>query len=137
MNNIFNLSSNVKFKLQPSNKYVENRYLSVLYTDILGARQFGNFVFTFLLLVGGFGFLFAGLITYITQPIYTNEISFIPQGILLTFYGMFALTLCGFIFLTLSWDIGSGYNEINKDEKLIRIQRKSFPGKSQSILLTY
>jgi hypothetical protein len=34
-------------------------------------------------------------------------------------------------------DIGSGYNEYNKLESLIKIVRKGFPGKNREILLTY
>ena len=45
--------------------------------------------------------------------------------------------MCVFICLTLYWNVGSGYNEINKVDNLIRIQRKGYPGKSQRILLTY
>ena len=89
------------------------------------------------LLIGGLGFLFSGLITYITTPNYIQEISYLPQGVVLTFYGAVALTLCSFICLTLYWNVGAGSNEINKREQLIRIQRKGYPGKSQKILLTY
>jgi hypothetical protein len=34
-------------------------------------------------------------------------------------------------------DIGSGYNEYNKIENLVKIVRKGFPGKNREILLTY
>jgi hypothetical protein len=32
---------------------------------------------------------------------------------------------------------GSGYNEYNKIENLVKIVRKGFPGKNREILLTY
>lgn len=136
MNSIFSLP-NSRFNSTSSNLYFGNSQSSIIYAEILGARQFGNLAFMALLFIGGFGFLIAGLVTYITSPSYITEISYIPQGILLTFYGAAALTLCAFIGFTLKWNVGSGYNEINKRDQLIRIQRKGYPGKSQSVLLTY
>jgi hypothetical protein len=42
-----------------------------------------------------------------------------------------------YLFLTVILDIGSGYNEYNKIENLVKIVRKGFPGKNREILLTY
>ena len=42
-----------------------------------------------------------------------------------------------YIIVTLFWDIGSGYNEYNKIENLVKVVRKGFPGKNREILLTY
>ena len=39
--------------------------------------------------------------------------------------------------LTVIWDIGGGYNEYNKNNNLVKIVRKGFPGKNRNILLTY
>jgi len=138
MNNIFDLASK-KYKFDEASNiiYLGNREAAILYTDILGARQFGNVTFIITLILGGLGFLFAGFITYITAPNYVQEISYLPQGILLTFYGTLAICLGLFISFTLYWNVGSGFNELNKLDQLIRIQRNGYPGKSQKILLTY
>jgi hypothetical protein len=53
------------------------------------------------------------------------------------FYGALSLSFSIYILLTLLWDIGSGYNEFNKLENLVKIVRKGFPGKNREILLTY
>jgi hypothetical protein len=53
------------------------------------------------------------------------------------FYGTLSFGLSIYIITTIFWDIGSGYNEYNKIEKLIKIVRKGFPGKNREILLTY
>jgi hypothetical protein len=53
------------------------------------------------------------------------------------FYGALSLSFSIYILLTLLWDIGSGYNEFNKLEDLVKIVRKGFPGKNREILLTY
>jgi hypothetical protein len=66
-----------------------------------------------------------------------TELVFIPQGLVMIFYGTLSLSLSFYIFITLLWDIGSGYNEYNKVENLVKIVRKGFPGKNREILLTY
>jgi hypothetical protein len=53
------------------------------------------------------------------------------------FYGTLSLSFSIYILLTVLWDIGSGYNEFNKLENLVKIVRKGFPGKNREILLTY
>ena len=42
-----------------------------------------------------------------------------------------------YIEFTILLDIGSGYNEYNKLENLVKIVRKGFPGKNRQVLLTY
>jgi hypothetical protein len=42
-----------------------------------------------------------------------------------------------YILTTLLLDIGSGYNEYNRVENLVKVVRKGFPGKNREVLLTY
>ena len=42
-----------------------------------------------------------------------------------------------YLIFTIFLDIGSGYNEYNKLESIVKIVRKGFPGKNREILLTY
>nr|YP_010241917.1 photosystem I assembly protein ycf4 [Coscinodiscus wailesii]QTI82832.1 photosystem I assembly protein ycf4 [Coscinodiscus wailesii] len=108
---------------------------------ITGSRRFSNYFWTFFLFIGGFSFLLAGLSSYLNVNLlpFANptELIFIPQGIVMIFYGTLSLSLSIYIVLTLIWDIGSGYNEYNKIENLVKIVRKGFPGKNREILLTY
>jgi hypothetical protein len=53
------------------------------------------------------------------------------------FYGTLSLGISIYIVITLLLDVGSGYNEYNKTENLVKIVRKGFPGKNREILLTY
>ena len=53
------------------------------------------------------------------------------------FYGTLSLGISVYITITVLLDIGSGYNEYNKLESLVKIVRKGFPGKNREILLTY
>jgi len=108
---------------------------------IIGSRRFSNYFWSFFLFVGGLGFLLAGLSSYFKTNLLfftdTTELVFIPQGVVMMFYGTLSLSFSVYIIATILLDIGSGYNEYNKLEKLVKIVRKGFPGKNREILLTY
>jgi len=108
---------------------------------ILGSRRFSNYFWAILLLLGGLMFLLAGISSYLKINLLpfanTTELVFIPQGIVMMFYGTLSFGLSIYIIATLFWDIGSGYNEYNKVENLVKVVRKGFPGKNREILLTY
>nr|YP_010133893.1 hypothetical protein RF4 [Fistulifera saprophila]QWM93383.1 hypothetical protein RF4 [Fistulifera saprophila] len=108
---------------------------------ITGSRRFSNYFWSFFLFAGGFGFLLAGISSYFKTNLLpfadTSELVFIPQGIVMMFYGTLSLGFSIYIFITIVLDIGSGYNEYNKVENLVKIIRRGFPGKNREILLTY
>lgn len=108
---------------------------------IVGSRRFSNYLYALILLIGGIMFLLAGVSSYLKVNLlpFTNtiELVFIPQGIVMMFYGTLSLGLSIYITATVFWDIGSGYNEYNKIENVVKIVRKGFPGKNRQILLTY
>ena len=108
---------------------------------IIGSRRFSNYFWAFLLFVGGVSFLLAGLSSYLKINLLpfanTVELVFIPQGIVMMFYGTLSLSISVYTLLTVVWDIGSGYNEYNKIENLVKIVRRGFQGKNREILLTY
>lgn len=108
---------------------------------IVGSRRFSNYFWSFFLFIGGLGFLFAGISSYFQTNLLpfanTIEIVFIPQGIVMMFYGTLSLGFSIYIIITILLDVGSGYNEYNKIENLVKIVRKGFPGKNREILLTY
>ena len=108
---------------------------------IVGSRRFSNYFWALLLLIGGLMFLLAGISSYLKINLLpfanTTELVFIPQGIVMMFYGTLSFGLSIYIIATIFWDIGSGYNEYNKIENLVKVVRKGFPGKNREILLTY
>ena len=108
---------------------------------IIGSRRFSNYFWSFFLFFGGISFLFAGLSSYLQINLlpfaYPMELVFIPQGLIMVFYGTLSFSISLYIVLTLFLDIGSGYNEYNKIENLVKVVRKGFPGKNREILLTY
>ena len=114
---------------------------SIRRNKIIGSRRFSNYFWTFFLFIGGISFLLAGLSSYLNINLlpFANptELVFLPQGLVMLFYGTLSLSFSIYILLTVLWDIGSGYNEFNKLENLVKIVRKGFPGKNREILLTY
>ena len=108
---------------------------------IIGSRRFSNYFWASLLLIGGVGFLLAGISSYFNINLlpFSNpkELVFIPQGVVMMFYGTLSCGLSLYISFTIILDIGGGYNEYNKLENLVKIVRKGFPGKNRQVLLTY
>ena len=109
--------------------------------NIVGARNFNTFVTMIVLFFAGLGFFLAGLSSYLNINLLiltdTSTITFIPQGIALLFYGTGAIGISIYLFLTIIWNIGSGYNEFLKEENIVRIVRLGFPGKNRTIFLSY
>lgn len=108
---------------------------------IVGSRRFSNYFWSFFLFLGGIGFVLAGISSYFKVNFLplanSTELVFIPQGLVMMFYGTLSLGISIYIIITVLLDIGSGYNEYNKMENLVKIVRKGFPGKTREILLTY
>ena len=108
---------------------------------ITGSRRFSNYFWSFFLCVGGIGFVLAGISSYFKINLlpFANptELVFIPQGLVMMFYGTLSFGISLYIIATLFLDVGSGYNEYNKTENLVKIVRKGFPGKNREVLLTY
>ena len=109
--------------------------------EIVGARNKTNVLISLILFFAGFGFFLTGLSSYfqinLVKVTDTSEIPFLPQGIVMLFYGTGALGISLYLFLTIIWNVGSGYNEFSKEEQLIRIVRMGFPGENQKIFLSY
>ena len=108
---------------------------------IVGSRRFSNYFWSFFLFSGGIGFILTGISSYFKINLlpFANptELIFIPQGLVMLFYGTLSLGISVYIIITIILDIGGGYNEYNRIEQLVTIVRKGFPGKNREVLLTY
>jgi hypothetical protein len=108
---------------------------------IVGSRRFSNYFWSVFLFFGGIGFLLAGMSSYFKVNLlpFANptELVFIPQGLVMMFYGTLSFGVSVYIIGTVLLDIGGGYNEYNRVENLVKIVRKGFPGRNREILLTY
>ena len=95
--------------------------------EIIGSRRFSNYFWSVVLFLGGIGFLLAGISSYLKINLlpFTNstELVFIPQGLVMMFYGTLSFGISIYIITTVLLDIGGGYNEYNRNESLVKIVR--------------
>jgi hypothetical protein len=114
---------------------------SVIKEPIVGARNISSFIIMLVLFFAGIGFFLAGLSSYLNINLLkvtdTSQITFLPQGIAMLFYGTGGIGVGIYLLLTIIWNIGSGYNEFSKEENMVRIVRLGFPGKNRTIFLSY
>ena len=106
---------------------------------MLGAKRFSNYFWASVVSIGATGFLITGASAYFEHNLVffldASEINFFPQGLVMSFYGVAGSLLATYLWLTINWDVGAGYNEFNKDEGIMRIFRYGFPGKNRRINL--
>jgi hypothetical protein len=114
---------------------------SVIKSYFTGSKRLSNIFWAFTVSLGGFGFFLTGLSSFFGINLLffsdSTEISFIPQGIVLLFYGTVGSLLGIFLTLTIWWNVGSGYNEYNRDLQQIKLYRKGFPGKNRDLTFTF
>jgi hypothetical protein len=119
--------------------YVEENSVLKSYFD--GSRRLSNLFWAIAVSLGGFGFFLTGLSSFFKVNLLllsdSSGIAFIPQGIVLLFYGTVGSILGIFLLLTILWNVGSGYNEYNKDSKSIILYRKGFPGKNRELSFNF
>lgn len=108
---------------------------------VIGSRRLSNYWWASIIFLGGIGFLLTGISSYLGFDLLPNlqskNIIFFPQGLVMCFYGTLGLVFSIYLWLTLFWSVGGGFNEFNKKEGIIRIFRWGFPGKNRRIDLSY
>nr|BDR62833.1 photosystem I assembly protein Ycf4 [Jacquemontia paniculata] len=98
-----------------------------------GSRKISNFCWAFILFLGSLGFLLVGISSYLGR----NWISFFPQGIVMSFYGIAGLFISTYLWCTISWNVGSGYDLFDRKEGIVCIFRWGFPGRNRRIFLRF
>ena len=115
--------------------------MDIRYDLILGSRRTSNYLWMVMTFIGGLGFFLAGISSYLGYQLLpfadTKEIVFIPQGIVMTFYGTTGLLLSAFLLATIQLNVGGGYNLYDKKNKKIEIFRLGLTKKKKEICLSY
>nr|QVV41398.1 photosystem I assembly protein Ycf4 [Bridelia tomentosa] len=108
---------------------------------IRGSRKTSNFCWAFILFLGSLGFLLVGISSYLGKNLISlfpfQQIIFFPQGIIMSFYGIAGLFISAYLWCTISWNVGSGYDRFDRKEGIVCFFRWGFPGKSRRILLRF
>ena len=106
---------------------------------IIGSRRISNFCWAFILLFGASGFFSVGFSSYFGKDpipfLLSQQILFVPQGVVMCFYGIAGLFLSFYLWCTILWNVGSGYNKFDKKEKIVSLFRWGFPGKNRRIYI--
>jgi hypothetical protein len=114
---------------------------TIIKEPIKGSRNISSIIIMLVLFFAGIGFFLTGLSSYLNINLIkitdTTQIAFLPQGIVMLFYGTGAIGIGLYILFTVIWNVGSGYNEFSKDLQTVRIVRLGFPGKNRTIFLSY
>lgn len=113
----------------------------IRYDLVLGSRRVSNYVWFLTTFLGGLGFFATGLASYFgSSPVSflkITEISFLPQGIVMLFYGVIGLLVSVFLLLSIIYNVGGGYNKYDLQAGRIEIFRLGLPGKAREIYLSY
>nr|QHE65221.1 Ycf4 [Coffea horsfieldiana] len=108
---------------------------------IKGSRKISNFCWAFILFVGSVGFLLVGISSYLGRNLISffpsQQIIFFPQGIVMSFYGIAGLFISSYLWCTISWNVGNGYDRFDRKEGIVCIFRWGFPGKNRRIFLRF
>nr|YP_009142061.1 Ycf4 [Fagopyrum tataricum]YP_009484540.1 photosystem I assembly protein ycf4 [Fagopyrum dibotrys]AKJ77626.1 photosystem I assembly protein Ycf4 [Fagopyrum cymosum]AIX89754.1 Ycf4 [Fagopyrum tataricum]AOX13140.1 photosystem I assembly protein ycf4 [Fagopyrum tataricum]ARD73405.1 photosystem I assembly protein ycf4 [Fagopyrum dibotrys]AWA25461.1 photosystem I assembly protein ycf4 [Fagopyrum dibotrys] len=108
---------------------------------IRGSRKTSNLCWAFILFLGSLGFLLVGTSSYLGRNLISlfpsQQIFFFPQGIVMSFYGIAGLFISSYLWATISWNVGSGYDLFDKKEGIVCIFRWGFPGKKRRIFLRF
>nr|YP_009398434.1 photosystem I assembly protein [Lophocladia kuetzingii]ARW67620.1 photosystem I assembly protein [Lophocladia kuetzingii] len=108
---------------------------------IVGSRRLSNYWWASVILLGGTSFFLVGISSYFkysfTYRFSNIDLLFIPQGVIMTFYGMIGILLSIFLWYTIILNVGSGYNEFNNETGTITIFRFGFPGKNRILKFKY
>ena len=119
---------------------IENVLLTRRYS-ITGAKRISNYWWAFIVSLGGLSFFLTGFASFLQKSILlfnqSKSISFLPQGLIMCFYGCLGLLFGFYLWCTIIWKVGDGFNEFNKDQGSVRIFRWGLPGKNRRIDFQY
>nr|YP_010043500.1 photosystem I assembly protein Ycf4 [Artocarpus camansi]YP_010224137.1 photosystem I assembly proteinYcf4 [Artocarpus altilis]QPD06820.1 photosystem I assembly protein Ycf4 [Artocarpus camansi]QSV10747.1 photosystem I assembly proteinYcf4 [Artocarpus altilis]UCS08053.1 photosystem I assembly proteinYcf4 [Artocarpus altilis] len=106
---------------------------------IAGSRKPSNVCWAFILFLGSLGFLLVGTSSYLGRNFIpsSQQIIFFPQGIVMSFYGIAGLFISSYLWCTILWNVGSGYDRFDIKEGIVCIFRWGFPGKNRRIFLRF
>nr|YP_009169888.1 photosystem I assembly protein ycf4 [Viscum album]YP_009862066.1 photosystem I assembly protein Ycf4 [Viscum ovalifolium]ALD84699.1 photosystem I assembly protein ycf4 [Viscum album]QKV09891.1 photosystem I assembly protein Ycf4 [Viscum ovalifolium] len=108
---------------------------------IKGSRKKSNLFWALILFFGSLGFLLVGTSSYLGRNlIYLfpyQQITFFPQGIVMSFYGIAGLFISFYLWCTISWNVGSGYDRFDIKKGIVCFFRWGFPGKKRRILFRF
>ena len=119
----------------------ETQVPATLRYSVQGSRRPSVYFWAVALSGGGLGFALAGLSSFsgtnllpFSDP---TQLTFIPQGIAMLFYGVLGSLAGLYQWLSLAWNLGGGYNEFDQGSRTVTLFRQGFPGENREVKLVY
>jgi hypothetical protein len=112
----------------------------VLSQSVIGSRRLSNYWWATVVSIGAIGFFLAALSSYLHTNLLPfsdpTQLVFIPQGLAMGFYGTIGILFAAYLWMTIALDVGSGYNEFNRETGEVKVFRWGFLGKNRQIEVT-
>ena len=113
----------------------------VLRQEIVGSRRLSNYFWAIVVTMGASGFFLSSLSSYLQVNLLVvsdaTRLIFVPQGLVMGFYGTAGLLLATYLWLAIKWDVGGGYNLFDRAAKQVTLFRQGYPGKNRKVELSY
>nr|YP_009582650.1 photosystem I assembly protein ycf4 [Selaginella lyallii]QBL02093.1 photosystem I assembly protein ycf4 [Selaginella lyallii] len=102
-----------------------------------GYRRASHLFWACVTLLGALGFFLVGISSYlgwdITPLLPSQQIHFVPQGVVMSFYGIAGIFFSFYLWCTISRNVGSGDDRYDRQAGVITMSRWGFPGDSRRI----
>ena len=102
----------------------------LLEQPVVGSRRLSNVLVAGMVTIGGVGFLFASLSSYLGRDLlplgHPAGLVFIPQGLVMGLYSIAAALLATYLWTVIAIDVGAGSNRFDKSSGLVPISRRGF-----------
>ncbi|KAF6164332.1 hypothetical protein GIB67_029215 [Kingdonia uniflora] len=97
---------------------------------ITGSRKTSNFCWACIHFLGSLGFLLVGTSSYLGK-------FFFPQRIVMSFCVIAGLFISSYLWCTISWNVGRGYDRFDRKNGIVCIFRWGFLGLNRCIFLQF
>ncbi len=102
----------------------------LLEQPVVGSRRLSNVLVAAMVTIGGVGFLFASLSSYLGRDLlplgHPAGLVFIPQGLVMGLYSIAAALLATYLWTVIAIDVGAGMNRFDKSAGVVTISRRGF-----------
>ncbi len=96
--------------------------------EVIGSRRPSNYLIVSMVTIGGIGFLLASISSYLGQDFlplgHPSTLIFVPQGLIMGFYGLAASLIAIYLWILISINFGAGRNSFNKGTGMLSITRR-------------
>jgi len=108
----------------------EETQAQLLEQSVVGARRLTNQLMAVVVSIGGTGFLLASSSSYLGRNLLPignpSSLVFVPQGLIMGFYGIAALLLALYLWILLAINLGAGSNRFDKAAGVVTISRRGY-----------